>query len=511
MWTFFPGRSRRRIASSPASSQLLFRLVVAMSLSSWFLVCLSRSEHMLLCHALTPTAEIHVFGGGGSGSGATTTTTTSFTLLATQALYGPLSPMRGRRHDIDIDDIGTTATRLVLAPPDNPLLCRDAGGATTKREAAIPFVVVDESVLRETTGAILVVPRGDCTYELKTYVAQSIYKASGVIVYNTLASRYTLNKTDDHDSNDNDGYTVDDIIWPLNRHDYDCSNGKAEIPSSDLNFDQPLPYNAAQNDPLLSGDTSDNLCMLHDDNNLRNCESKRCLVADGDSRKKGANATTTATATTTTTTTVCCAWDLHLLPYPDHDLDANVTISIPTVFITMRQAEQLLTAMKNAAAAAPGTTTTTTTAVTAIIRSRWRPYYNTSSLLIWALGVAVAAMAAFGSAGDYHTGIRKLLDDDRAAAARQQQQLQSSGGQQQRQPTSSNSHNGLVPRTSSLHEETLELEPIHAVGFVVMASTSLFVLFFFKVRQVVCDAPFLRGDTRGNIMLASLRSVAFPV
>jgi len=40
----------------------------------------------------------------------------------------------------------------------------------------------------------MMIPRGECTFETKVYNAQ-LLGASGVIIYGTLGSRYSLNKT----------------------------------------------------------------------------------------------------------------------------------------------------------------------------------------------------------------------------------------------------------------------------------------------------------------------------
>lgn len=435
-----------------------------------------------------------------AGGGATTTTTTPLTLLATQALYGPLSPMRGfrqRHQDDEYEDDGPTSNknnnnnnnkaRLVLAPKDNPLLCNDNITMTKHTTTTTTTTTTNtpssssssySSILQKTKGSILVVPRGECTYEYKTYIAQSYYEAAGLIIYNTLASRYTLNKTKSSTPTPTTPYTVDDIIWPLQYHDYDCSYGHAVLPttssSTTLNFDHPLPYNSIQNDPLLSGDTNDNLCRMYDTNNLRDCPSKRCLVAKDDDNTYKNGEMTTMTTTTTAATTVCCAWDLHLLLWPDKDIESNVTITIPTVFITMAQGDQLLALMMEEQ--------NSNNVVEAIIYTRWRPYYNVSSILIWVLGVSVAALAAFNSASDYHIGIHKLLVRNNNRRLRQQQRLRREQQSHQQQQQQSTSNSGLVQRTSSLQEEPLALEPIHAVGFVIMASSSLFILFFFKVQ-----------------------------
>ena len=380
-------------------------------------------------------------------------------LLVSEAYYGPQPPVQNTSKSTSGDgDVGDQK-RLVSPPKSNPFLCLDAGD-----------VAIDQEILKSTKGAWMVIPRGGCTYEHKTWIAQSIYESSGVIVYNTLDSRYSFtgNKTDDG---------VNIISWPQEHDDYDCDNAEAEIPSNELLFfsnpDEAKssgagggtgPYDFETNDRLLSGDTVDNLCKIHDPKGLRNCPSKRCLVAH--------DTATSAAAASADTTTVCCAWDIRLNPYPDDDLvKNNVTITITTLFATMEQWGILSEAMDKSSS------------LTVSVHTRWRPTFNSSAVLIVLLGVFVAAFGSFRSASDYHVAISKLWQTKKKGeSSRLNPNLNSASGnqQQQQQPN----EESLVPRNNFLAEESLELEPMHALAFLVMASISLFVLFFFKVRTI---------------------------
>ena len=389
-------------------------------------------------NAILPTAEIEVYVGNDEEN--------SYTVLASQASFGPLSPMAGRTTQ--------DAVQLQFPPSDNPLLCNN----DTVEVSVSVSVSVSVTAVVYTEPTILMVPRGDCTYQFKAWQAQQL-GAQGVILYNTLASRYSLNTTKSTKSTASTASTAtsDDILFPQEFFDYDCQLGQAEIPSVDLSFD-PLPYNSQQNDPLLSGDaSSDNLCWLYSQNHLNSCDSKKCLITGANTNATFTNKDTdTDTDTDTTQTKVCCAWDLHLWLYSDTTMKDYTKVTIPTVFITMNQADTLFESMSKGP-------------VLVKLYSRWRSSYNLSSILIWMLGVAVASLAAYCSAHDYHTGIRKLLA--------------------RRNATSSTIPTGRAPRQpqplahrNPMQEETLELEPIHALGFVIMASSSLFILFYFEVR-----------------------------
>ena len=144
-----------------------------------------------------------------NGEASITTATTSF--LASNALFGPPGPMvrasknsnKNNRYPVvhltedDTDDVG---------------FCHD--DTSSSGSSSISELLQD---------AIVLVPRGNCSYEQKTWKAQQ-HGAKGVILYNTLASRYGYNET-----------TLE-ITWPLSQHDYDCNNGMAYIPMEELDF-----------------------------------------------------------------------------------------------------------------------------------------------------------------------------------------------------------------------------------------------------------------------------------
>ena len=163
------------------------------------------------------------------------------------------------------------------------------------------------------------------------------------------------------------------------------------MPAPDIRL-TPLPYNAGANDPILSGDTDDNLCHLYSPTNLRHCVSQRCLLTGkvlGDDKSKYE---------------VCCAWDLHIFLFADNKLKEefpNLNVTIPSAFLTMDQASGLLHHMKQASSEEDE--------VTVVLSTRYIPQHNASSILIWLLGVLVCALASYLSAGDYNDKKRRLL------------------------------------------------------------------------------------------------------
>jgi signal peptide peptidase-like protein 2B len=360
-------------------------------------VCLLLCVVPQVVTAILPTAELIV---GGDGS-------SPYTLLVSQASFGArLSQNSEESYDLKHTD---------------SLLCDNGTDSSTYENS------------------ILLVPRGDCTYQHKAYQAQNM-GAKAIIIYNNLASRYNINTTK-HQGEKYPTYSYQDIIFPEALNDYDCDRAFADIPTSDLKM-TPLPYNSDHNDPLLSGDTDDNLCRLYSSTSLQNCNSKRCLV--------------TSYSPDETHSRACCAWDLHLWLYSD---DSNRTVNIPAVFITMEQGQQLIQTIQKS----------TNNGITGILKARWKPKYNPSSFLVWLLGVLVATVAAYCSAGDYHVGISKLT---RAPGRRGRASSQDESAENRPEP--------LATR-NPMQEETVELEPIHALVFLIMSSSSLLILFYFKV------------------------------
>lgn len=355
--------------------------------------------------AIMQTAQLDVYLPSSSSS---TDGEPSYTLLVSQASFGSYPSMEGEGKK-----------RLVLPPQDNPLLCENITSVAAPTET------------------IMLVPRGNCTFELKALNAQRL-GAGAILVYGTLESRYSLNETNQTDYE----YTEKDIIYPSKYYDYDCSYGRAEIEESVIQL-EPLPYNAEHNDPLLSGNTSQNLCLSSAPDKLESCPSKACLLTGvrGDDNRYEA----------------CCAWDLHIWLYADTNFNGT-EVTIPAAYVTMEQGNRLRSDLQRYSN------------IDIVLSARWRSSYNISSYLIWMLGVFVAGLASYLSASDYHKLIHK--------AKRQQERA---GQPRERR-------GGDRPRTTPPpppHDESMELTAGHALVFIIMASTSLLVLFYLKIYNVV--------------------------
>ena len=276
----------------------------------------------------------------------------------------------------------------------------------------------------------MMVPRGICTFERKALRAQQL-GASAVIIYGSLDGRYRLNVTGHTDDYE---YSEKDIIFPAPREDYDCDYGEADVPKSLLSFD-PLPYNAAINDQVLT-----ETCLDRSRTSLDKCPSKACLLT-GEERDGHMKA--------------CCAWDLPIILYSDNSIKEDL-VKIPVAYWTLAQANRVKQKLANSQ-------------VSVVISSRWKPEFNPSAALIWALGVFVAALAAYMTADDYRALSEKLLRSrDRRARDESHPERPASTSPSERPP-----------------DEVLELSPVHAVGFIVMASSTLLILFYFKIYGIV--------------------------
>lgn len=361
----------------------------------------------------------------------------SYTLLASQASFGEY-PAEGAASN--------KKHRLAMPPSDNLLLCENVT-SSQQNDAAFE-------------GSAILVPRGTCSFEFKAWIAQQM-GASGIIVYGALASRYSLNETK-YINQTNPDYTVDDIVYPKNLNDYDCSKGNANIPASAIQL-EPLPYNTPVNDPVLSGSKPSNLCQANSADGLEQCPSKACLLTGKTNDK-------------TSTMEACCAWDLHIWLYNDPQV-AKVTqapVKIPATYVTLAQAQQLMQDFEK------------DSQIYVTIYSRSRPNYNFSSILIWMLGVLVAALAAYLSADDIHRMMRKVLRKQERRAkkiAAAEAAASNSSSEPSEDDASAVQHHQSTP---PLHmEESLELNMWHALGFVVMASSGLMILFVFKIYKII--------------------------
>lgn len=414
--------------------------------------------HIGKAEAVLPALALDVFAPGTDGATATATTT----MLLSHAQFGTMVAQKSK--------LSNRNPLSITYPPleSDPLLCQTL---TSDQLASLQLP----------NDTLLMVPRGTCTFETKALHAQAL-GAAAVIVYGSLASRYSLNTTNANATGHPDDYTytVADILYPLPKYDYDCDKGSAWIDASAVVMDDPLPYNPAINDAVLSDyangglNLNTNACRDGSSDTLLQCPSQSCLLTG----------LTQHTETGEQQLQACCAWDLHIHLFPDvyHPMNATA-IQIPAAYMSAAQASELFQLMAQTGLLPTGSSSSkNNNELTVLLYARWRPPYNISAILIWLLGTAIAAAAAYLSATDYRTAMHK------EHRRQERRRIGSSSSQPQNATSSTTTTARQTPPPSHTErpaEDVLELTAWHALGFVVMASTSLLVLFYFKIYGVV--------------------------
>jgi len=240
---------------------------------------------------------------------------------------------------------------------------------------------------------IMLVPRGECSFQRKAYAAKHFYGAKGIMVYDRLGARYTWNETTDR------------VNFPQAMLDYECGNGNSMM--HNLALDLPA-YNGTELDSLMglrtkipekpattiakkstaktsNTDFDFNLTTACDLTNtaLNPCDSNLCLVASH--------------LENSTEYPVCCAWDTPVtMPLADDAKDLN-TDDILSVWVTIRQSELIF----QSDVLHFGSTVT--------IEARGSNHaFNTTYILMWIWGTLVTTLGAWYAAGDYRRFDLKL-------------------------------------------------------------------------------------------------------
>lgn len=230
--------------------------------------------------AVTPTEALDVYLLTDNGQH---TSDPSYSFFVSKALFGSTPAQATAPASTEVP-----WRKLVRSPSENPLLCQNITSAAT----------VQQDDNDEKTKTIMLVPRGACSFQTKAWHAQQL-GADALIVHGSLSSHYKVNKTT-HKS----VYTDEDLLYPKEFDDYDCKLGRALVPSAaiaplDPNAAESV-YDAAKNDPVLSGKTKENLCLLNSDDQLQTCPSSACLLTGNQ------NASTMMKE-------ACCAWDVSFI------------------------------------------------------------------------------------------------------------------------------------------------------------------------------------------------------
>ena len=202
------------------------------------------------------------------------------------------------------------------------------------------------------------------------------------------------------------------------------SSPKPELDYECSNAESWIPSSSLST-PYYSSANSD---LLKSCGSPSTCASGRCVVTgqaslDGESMQ------------------ACCMWDIHQYLYPTPDLPQP---GIPSLFVTEAQADRLMSDLP------PGLK----------MEERWYPSYNWSGLLIWSWGCLVAIVASYKAGDQLKLALLHRKSAPSVALGRA-------------------SFSSPAPHAEQ--QETLDLQPSHAAGFLLMSSATLLILFFFDL------------------------------
>jgi signal peptide peptidase-like protein 2B len=385
------------------------RTLIRLCYGTWLFVVLQQPRR---CQAALPNAELWIPTAQSDGAPLF-----SSPLLVTYGLFGAAG--------------SSVAGPLITPPNGDELLCNEANGlvdyqpnnvsssrsnsqnknttarhpGTVRPNFTIPLYLHQE---------ILLVPRGNCSFEDKALSAQRL-GASGILIYNTLQSRYGWNDTTQR------------VIYPETQDDYECANGRdSNISALSLQLDPPS-YNATFHNPLLTLSSPTNLCQLAPSSS--SCASQRCLVTgpatDGDNNDTGVF-------------TTCCAWDISETMGADDTSSTNESVHIVATFLTMRQGDTLLSNLS----LINGTMIT--------IQPRPFPKWNASLFFLLLLGTFAVSLAAWNSAHEYRYTMLQL----RLLRQRRQRQQGQESQQPTQEPLELEEDEGQEERVATRREET---------------------------------------------------------
>jgi len=404
---------------------------------------------------------------------------------------------------------GTLTTQplpIRTAPDNNPYLCYNVETAS------------GSDVDGDIDPFIMLIPRGGppelgCFFEQKVFNAQKL-GASFAIIYNNLSSQYILEKPG----------TPKGSLWPRPQDDYECQNGKAQIPRNFFSFNP--RYNGELNDPLLSG-SQDNTCSKYEvevtveekDGPTKefdsSCASHRCFLTGNKSTYRN-----DVLEEDEEFLEACCAWDFHTTMHPNSitSSDGESAIKIPSVFITMKDGDTIVDKISK-----------DRNSIKAIIYEKSRPGMNISNLLLLLLTVFATWISSWKSAQVYRIARKQLESTDISMNSEEAPPIDTIdtsrgenvdehdlGGdleltqssidnrQEREESASSNTEESNEQNPRVVHEqiftsafaqnsERADLKRLHAVTVVAVASILLLVLFFARIYNVVTTLYAIGG------------------
>lgn len=204
----------------------------------------------------------------------------------------------------------------------------------------------------------------------------------------------------------------------------------------------------------------------------------------------------------------CCAWDTYIWLYADSTIDNRTSDSLITIqvfYITMESADILLQTIQSV----PSQYLTLT------LYTRYAPESSLSSVLIWILGVFVAALAAYLSASDIRLASAyqyqnktinskqstnkitsntrwerihtiHMEEDDKNYHDKDNKEGDDDDEEEHDNHRNSSSSSSSAPHTySQQHSDTVEMTAVTAVGFMIVSTISLLIIFYFKIYAIV--------------------------
>ena len=324
------------------------------------------------------------------------------------------------------------AHQLTLSPANDYYLCKESKGQADYKDSRNSNNIFDTYGAPITNdfplNKYLLVPRGHCTFEAKARSAQRL-GAKGIIIYNTLESKYKLIDSSKQSPNifsdDDDFYYRSknvpqwgNTVWPRERIDFECGTSpggnkgeyhphkagiRAEIPVNKMDFD-PAPYDASKNDAKLTGTIVDgSLCAIYVDDDetfLQRCPSERCLLT-------GRNATESGSKLE-----ACCAWDTPVMMNGDGDDDGDSVpqdqeekIVIPTLFVTMKYGDEL---MELVSSAETNDNSAELEYISIVPYSRWHPDVRFATMFLWILASVTVWLASYESSKEFRSSWKKI-------------------------------------------------------------------------------------------------------
>ncbi|KAL7507629.1 hypothetical protein ACHAXN_004775 [Cyclotella atomus] len=293
---------------------------------------------------------------------------------------------------------------IVRPPESDPFLCNEATGTSNYLNPVGSIEVEEIGYLYK---KYVLVPRGQCSFEAKARSAQRL-GAAGVMIYNTLHSRYeSIDPTKQYVNNPKPDWG--NIKWPEERIDYECGTYPAkdgvglrfEVETSRLYWNPP-PYNELS-DNFLTGWVDDgNLCAQDyegkggtADGFRGACPSERCLLTGRNVSEDGS------------VMEACCAWDLPVQMSSDGDDGDAVPQSqeedvvIPSFFISMEDAKKLLAVTDDSADSTNVEGAGSVYYISAVPYAKWYPKFHYSTVVLWAMAVFTVWISCYESASEY--------------------------------------------------------------------------------------------------------------